>query len=463
MTPEEFRTHGHALVEWVADYLETVGERPVAPPTQPGDVRALLPAHPPEEPEPFTDVIADLDRVVTPHLLHWQHPSFFGFFPANTSGPSILADLVSSGLGVQGMLWATSPACTELETHVLDWMAELLGLPDRFRSSGPGGGVIQDSASSATLVSVLAARHRASAAADAATTVAPHQMVAYATDQAHSSIEKAVRIAALGTLRRVPTHDDHTMDPDALARLVSADRAAGLVPTWVCATVGTTSSLAVDPVRAIAAAAPGAWLHVDAAMAGMAAMCPEHRWLNDGIELADSWVSNAHKWLGVGFDCSCCYVADRRPLVEALSVLPSYLRNAASESGAVIDYRDWQVPLGRRFRSLKLWFVLRSEGAEALRTMMRRHIAMAASFAEQVAADPRLELAAPPVLDLVCFRHTEGDAATRALAEQINATGRAYLTSTELDGRPVIRVSIGSRLTEQAHLDELWSVVDALA
>lgn len=460
-TPDEFRRHGHEVVEWVARYLETIEEHPVQSQVEPGWVRAQLPPSPPEEPEPFADVLADLDRVILPGVTHWQHPGFFAYFPTGASGPSVLADLVSSGLGVQGMLWSTSPACTELETHVLDWMAELLGLPERFRSDGDGGGVIEESASGATLCALLAARWRA--AGDGPFT----HLRAYTSTQAHSSIEKAVRIAGLAPeqLRVVDVDDAFAARPDLLAAAMEADRAAGLTPFLVVANVGTTSSTAIDPVGALAdvCSAHGAWLHVDAAHAGSALVVPELRWIVDGLDRADSVCMNPHKWLFTNFDCDCFWVADRRALIGALSVLPEYLRNAASESGQVIDYRDWQVPLGRRFRALKLWFVLRSYGAAGLRHHVQRHIDLAQAFAARVAGHPRLEVVAPHPLNLVCFRHRDGDAATEALLSAVNATEAAYLTHTRLDGRFVIRVSIGAQATDAPHVDALWATIDRLA
>jgi aromatic-L-amino-acid/L-tryptophan decarboxylase len=460
-TPDEFRRHGHEVVEWVARYLETVEALPVQTGVEPGWVRAQLPASPPEVPEDFGTVLADLDRVIVPALTHWQHPGWFGYFPTGASGPSVLGDLVSSGLGVQGMLWATSPACTELETHVLDWMVELLALPKRFQSDGAGGGVIQDSASGATLCALLAARFRA--AGDGPF----DRLRAYTSTQAHSSIEKAVRIAGLhpGQLRAIEVDDAFAMDAHALAEAMQADRDAGLVPFFVVANLGTTSSTAIDPVAAVAevAAAHGAWLHVDAAHGGAALVCPELRWIAEGLERADSICMNPHKWLLTNFDCDCFWVADRSGLIGALSVLPEYLRNAATESGAVIDYRDWQVPLGRRFRSLKLWFVLRSYGAEGLRHHVREHVDLAQVFATRVADHPRLEVAAPHPLNLVCFRHVDGDERTERLLTGLNETGRVLLTHTKLADRFVIRVSIGAQATEERHVDALWSLVEELA
>ena len=460
-SPDEFRRHGHEVVEWVARYLETIEERPVQSEVAPGWVRDQLPVSPPSQPEDFAAVLADLDRVVMPGITHWQHPGWHAYFPTGASGPSVLADLVSSGLGVQGMLWSTSPACTELETHVLDWMAELLGLPDRFRSDGLGGGVIEESASGATLCALLAARWRT--AGDG-----PFDgLRAYTSTQAHSSIEKAVRIAGMrpDQLRLVEVDDAFALRPDALAAAMAEDRAAGLTPFFVVANVGTTSSTALDPLGPIADACAehGAWLHVDAAHAGSALVCPELRWIVDGVERADSFCMNPHKWLFTNFDCDCFWVADRAALVGSLSVLPEYLRNSATESGAVIDYRDWQVPLGRRFRSLKLWFVLRSYGVEGLQHHVREHVELTQGLAARLQDHPRLEVVAPHPLNLVCFRHVDGDDATEALLTAMNATGRVLLTHTRLDDRFVIRASVGAQATEDRHVDALWALIEELA
>ncbi len=460
MTSAEFRRYGREMIDWIADYFDRVETLPVLSQVRPGEVRERLPRHPPERPEPFDRILADIDDVILPGVTHWQSPNFFAYFPANTSGPSILGELLSAGLGVQGMLWSTSPACTELETHVLDWLLELLGLPDRFRSNGPGGGVIQDSASSATLCALLAARERAGGD--------PGGHAVYASTQAHSSVEKAVRIAGLGAdaLRLVPVDGSHALRVADLEQQIQRDVRSGRRPLMVVATVGTTSSAAVDPLPALGEVCRrfGVWLHVDAAMAGTAALLPEHRYLHDGVELADSYCTNPHKWMFTNFDCDAFYVADRAPLINALSVLPEYLRNAATESGAVIDYRDWQVPLGRRFRALKLWFVIRHYGAEGLRHHVRRHIEMARGLAQRVSDDPRFELVNPySRLSLVCFRHRDGDAATQRVMDDINASGAAYLTHTRLDGRLVIRASVGQTHTEQRHVDALWDLLRTAA
>jgi aromatic-L-amino-acid/L-tryptophan decarboxylase len=473
MTPEEFRKHGHALVDWIAEYLDGVERYPVSPPVQPGDIRAMLPEHPPSKPEGFESVLADLDRVVLPGITHWQHPSFFAYFPANTSYASILGELASAGLGVNGMSWATSPAATEIETLVLDWMVDLLGLPDRFRSTSPkGGGVIQGTASEAVLCAILSARERVlGGAGNRAGLAGAAEVVVYATAQSHSSIEKAVRIAGIGSdhLRLVPTDASYAMRPDALDAMVSEDLAAGRVPTIVIASVGTTSSMAVDPVSAIAEITQrhGIWLHVDAAMAGIAALCPELRWVNDGLEHADSYATNPHKWMGVNFDCDTFWVADRTALLAALSILPEYLRTAAGEAGAAIDYRDWQIPLGRRFRALKLWFAIRTEGLPAWQPMIREHLALTDDLVSWIEADPRFELAAPPQLNLTCIRVANddpaaADTATEALLATVNAGGQALLTRTVLDGRPVIRICIGARTTQRRHVVSLWELLGSL-
>ena len=386
MSPEEFRKHGHSLVDWIADYQNAVERYPVLSRLAPGDIRSALPLFPPEEGEPFERIMSDVDRVIMPGITHWQSPNFFAYFPANASGPSILGELLSAGLGVQGMLWSTSPACTELETHVLDWLVGMLGLPETFLSGGKGGGVIQDTASSATLCALLAARERATGFA-ANEKGCSFPLTAYASAHAHSSVEKGVKIAGLGRerLRLVGTDSSFAMRAEELEKRILEDKAAGMTPAFVCATVGTTSSHAVDPVAAIGRICRehGVWLHVDAAMAGTAAVCPEFRHLHEGLEYADSYCFNPHKWMFTNFDCDCFWVADRAALIRALSVLPEYLKNKATESGAVIDYRDWHIPLGRRFRALKLWFQLRIDGIESV----RKNAADAHRFEQREAAN----------------------------------------------------------------------------
>jgi aromatic-L-amino-acid/L-tryptophan decarboxylase len=466
MTPDEFRRYGREVIDWIADYYENVESLPVLSQVAPGDVRAALPADPPERGEPFEAVLRDLDDVLLPGITHWQHPSFFGFFPANASGPAILGDLLASGLGVQGMLWATSPAATELETHVLDWFATLLDLPSTFRSSGAGGGVIQHSASDAALVALIAALHRVSGGRTEREGVGSGRFAVYTSEQTHSSVEKACRVAGLGAdaLRKIPV-DPATLAvrPTLLREAIEADVRHGVTPALVVASIGATGTGAIDPVGELADIAHqhGAWLHVDAAWAGVAAVAPEFRWINDGVGRADSYCTNPHKWLLTNFDCDAFWVADRAALVGALSILPEYLRNAATDSGAVIDYRDWHVPLGRRFRALKLWAVIRWYGAEGLREHVRGHVALAQEFASWVAADDRFELLAPHPLALVTFRLRAGDKATRALMDRVNSSGELYLTHTIVDGKVALRMAIGGTLTERRHVHAAWQLLSA--
>ena len=459
MTPDDFRRHGHAVVDWIADYYARIESFPVLSRVEPGQIRASLPADPPAQGESFESILADVEKLILPGITHWQSPNFFAFFPSNTSGASILGDLLSSGLGVQGMLWATSPACTELETHVLDWLVCILDLPRKFLSTTSGGGAIQDTTSSASLCALLAARERATNSLGNRRGC-DGKLVAYTSSQAHSSIEKDVQIAGLGrdNLRLIGVDENFAMRPDALARQIEQDRRAGLTPCFVCATVGTTSSNALDPVSTIGRICreSNLWLHVDAAMSGTAALCPEFRSIHHGLEFADSYTFNPHKWMFTNFDCNCFYVADRKALIQTLSVLPEYLRNQATESGAVIDYRDWQIPLGRRFRSLKLWFVIRHYGVEGLQYHIRRHVELAQHFAEGVRKDNRFELAAPAPLNLVCFRHKGSDKMNQTLMDRLNRSGDLYLTHTRLNDRFTLRFCVGQTNTTARHVERAW-------
>lgn len=459
MTPDEFRRWGHEVIDWVARYMESIASYPVRSQVAPGEIRAKLPAGAPAQGESIGAMLSDLDRIIMPGITHWQSPNFFAYFPANTSGPAILGDLVSSGLGVQGMLWVTSPACTELESHVLDWVVDMLDLPPTFRSDGNGGGVIQDTASSASLCALIAARERATAGRSNIEGI-QRPLTAYTSNQAHSSIAKAIKIAGIGAqqLRLIEVDHRYAMRTDVLERAIEADIAEGALPFFVSATVGTTSSTAIDPVDDIGRICEryGVWLHVDAALAGSAAVCPELRWVHEGIERADSYCFNPHKWLLTNFDCDCFYVADRAALIDAFSVLPDFLRNAPTESGAVVDYRDWQVPLGRRFRALKLWFVIRHYGIEGLRRHIRGHIAFAREFAGWVESDPDFELVVPARLNLVCFRHHAGDEFNERLVERLNDSGALYLTHTRLDDRFVLRMAFGGTWTRREHVIAAW-------
>ncbi len=463
MRADEFRAAGHELVEWCARYLESLDDVRVRPDVDPGWVRAQLPPDPPATGEPWADLLADLDRVVLPAVTHWQSPRFLAYFPGNSSPEAVLGELAAATLGQQGMLWATSPVTTELESHVLDWLAGALGLPEAFRTTSTGGGVLQDAASTATFVAVVAAR-------EAATGGDPSRIPAlraYTSADAHSSVEKGLRLAGLAApqLRLVDVDAERRLRVDALESAVAADAADGQQPFLVVSTVGTTAFMAVDPGAGAGAGARrhGLWHHVDAAMAGSAGLVPELRPLvTDGLDTADSYCFDPHKWLLAGMDCDALYVADRSRLTTAMAVVPEYLRNAASESGEVIDYRDWGVALGRRFRALKLWWVLRSRGVDGLAAMVRRHCELAAGLAERVDGHPALDLVVPCRLSLVCVAHRDGDDATQRLLDAVDATG-AHATHTRLDGRLVLRLSVAAANVEQRHVDEVWAAIDAAA
>ncbi len=466
MSSQEFRRSGHAVIDWIADYYENIENFPVLAQVQPGQIRGLLPGSAPQAGEPFDAILEDIGKIILPGITHWQSPNFFAFFPCNTSAPSILGDLLSSGLGVQGMSWVTSPACTELETLVLDWLVDAMGLPEKFKSLQQGGGVIQDSASSAALSAILAARERATGYLSNEEGL-QGELVAYTSSQAHSSIEKDIKIAGIGrkNLRLIDTDGNYAMRPEALAAQIKMDRQDGRVPFFVSATVGTTSSNAIDPLPEIGKICrdESLWLHVDAAMAGSAALCPEFRWILQGLEYADSYCFNPHKWMFTNFDCDCFFIADKTALIRTLSILPEYLRNVATETGAVIDYRDWQVPLGRRFRSLKLWFVIRHYGIEGLQFHLRKHVELAQAFASWVRDSPEFELAAPAPLNLVCFRHKNGDHFNQEILDRLNNGGKIYLTHTKLDGKFTLRMCIGQTYTESRHVKTAWELITETA
>lgn len=458
-----FRRHAHQLVDWMADYLLTVGERPVRAQVRPGEIADRLPEAAPEEGEPFARILEDLDGIVMPGMTHWQHPRFFAYFPANSSPPSVLAEMATATLAAQCMLWQTSPAATELETRVLDWIRRLTGVPDGF------AGVIQDTASSATLCALLVGRERATgwrSNEDGLAGLPP--VTAYASEQAHSSVEKAATIAGIGrrNLRAIEVDASYAMRPTALEAAIAEDRAAGRTPAAVVATLGTTGVGAVDPLRPIGeiCARHGIYLHVDAAWAGSALLLPEQRGMIEGIELADSIAINPHKWLLTNFDCTAHLVRDPASLVRTFSVLPAYLQSR--ETGLVIDYRDWGIPLGRRFRALKLWFVLRSYGAEALRAMLRRHIEWTGNLARRIEAEEDFELTSPASLALLSFRHRPAgladdalDAHNQRLLETLNDDGRIYLTPNRQGDRTVIRFAIGARTTAEDDVEEAWRIV----
>jgi len=451
---DDFRRYGHELVDWVADYLETIEERPITSDVKPGEIRALLPRYAPERPEPFEDVMRDLDEIIVSGITHWQSPGWFGFFPANSSPPSILGELVSAGLSTQGMMWSTSPAATELESVVADWLVDLLGLPQDWKTTGPGGGVIQMSASDSTHLAFVVARDQADGSND--------NKVLYASNQSHSSIEKGAKIAGFKHVRLIDVDGEYALDVDALRLAVASDLVDGLTPTAVVSNVGTTGTTAVDPVFEIGRVARqyGMWHHVDAAYAGTAMICEEFRHHQRGLEMADSYTFNPHKWMFTNFDCNLFYVADRAPLLDTTNILPPYLRDEATESGEVINYRDWHVPLGRRFRALKLWFVLRSYGAEGIRHHVREHHRLAVGLAGRVDEHASLKVIAPTLFGLVSFVHVEGDEATDAVATAINGSGWAHVSPSTIDDRRFVRVSIGQTYTTEEHVDRLWELIE---
>jgi aromatic-L-amino-acid decarboxylase len=464
VSPEDFRRYGHELIDWLAYYHEGLAERPVMAKTRPGEIRNALPSAPPNEPEDFGAVIEDLDRLVVPGLSLWQHPRFCGYFPANALPAGILADIVSTGLGVIGLSWQSSPAVTEIEEVVTDWLRQMLGL------SPAWSGVIQDTASTSTLVALICARERATnyALARGGLQAEARTPRVYVSAHAHSSVDKGALLAGFGrdNLRLVPFDAQYCMRADALSQMIEADLVNGDLPAAIVATVGTTATTAIDPIAAIAEIARrhGVWLHVDAAMAGSAMILPECRWMWEGVEGADSLVINAHKWLGAPFDCSIYYVRDPEHLMRVMSTNPSFLQS--SVDGQVKNLRDWGIPLGRRFRALKLWFIIREQGVSGLQKRLRRDMANAQWLARQVAATPGWCVVAPVPLQTVCVRHKpdglDGDALdahTTAWVEAVNRSGAAYLTPAVLDGRWMARVSIGALATEQADVAAVWAAM----
>jgi aromatic-L-amino-acid decarboxylase len=464
MTPEEFRAAGHRLIDFIADYRATVAQRPVMARTAPGQIRASLPVDPPREPEPIEAILADVDRILMPGLSHWQHPSFFGYFPSNGELSSVLGDYVSTGLGVLGLNWQASPALTELEEVVTDWMRRATGL------SGSWSGVIQDTASTCTLVALLCARERASnfSLARGGLQGEPAPLVVYTSAHSHSSVDKAALLAGFGrdNVRHIANDETFALRPDALEQAIREDLAAGRKPCAIVATTGTTATTALDPVAAMAKIARdhALWLHVDAAMAGSAMVLPECRWMWEGIEGADSLVLNPHKWLGVAFDCSLYYVRDPEALIRVMSTSPSYLRTAADDQ--VRNLRDWGLPLGRRMRALKLWFLLREQGIERLQKRLRRDIENAKWLADTIAHTPNWTVLAPVPLQTVCVRHQPDgltgealDRHTQDWAARVNRSGAAYLTPATLDGKWMVRVSVGSIATERTHVEALWNAM----
>ncbi|MDO4559272.1 MAG: pyridoxal-dependent decarboxylase [Planctomycetia bacterium] len=469
MKSDEFRRYGYQAIDRIANYMEQLESdaiRPVQSQVRPGEIYASMPEDLATEPESFESILADFDRIIVPGITHWRSPSFFGYFPANVSGPSILGELLAAGFGVQGMMWTTSPSCTEVEMRTLDWLVQACGLPEHFRSSGPGGGVIQGSASEAAVCAMIAARERLRDSCDDS-----RSLCGYISTQTHSSIEKGWKVLGLVPehLRKLETHPDGSFDVEAFRAAVTSDITAGRTPCFAVGTLGTTSTAAIDPIRDLGEICRrhGIWFHVDGAYGGSALICPDQRSMADGLDLADSYCFNPHKWLLVNFDCDCFFVADRRPLNAAMSILPEYLRNAATDSGAVIDYRDWQIPLGRRFRSLKLWMTLRWYGLSGLQRFVRRKTELGEELSRMVASSSDFELAAPPRLALVCFMHRDGDDTTREVLRRCNESGEMLLSHTSLNvngvSRYVIRMHTSSALTELEHLTKAWRKIESVA
>jgi aromatic-L-amino-acid decarboxylase len=464
----EFRKHAHAFVDWMADYLDEVERYPVRAQVAPGEIAAKLPVAPPEQPEPMADIFRDFEDIVLPGLTHWQHPSFFAYFPANSSRASVLAEMLTATLGIQGMVWQTSPAATELETRVMDWLRQMIGLPEGF------AGTIQDTASTASLCAILSARERATGfRGNQAGLGAAPGLTMYCSEETNSSIEKDVKIAGIGVdnLRKIVVDEVFAMRPEALERAIEADMAAGLHPACVIACLGTTGTGAIDPLRPIGEICRkhDIWLHVDAAWAGSALVLPEQRWMIDGIEHVDSFVFNPHKWLFTNFDCSAYFVRDPEALIRTFAIDPEYLKTAQDRHA--INFRDWSIQLGRRFRALKLWFVIRDFGVEGLRQRISAHIDMARDVAEEIERTEDFELVAPRSLALFCFRyHPPGlddpaalDDLNARLLERLNDSGALYLSHTLVDGAYALRFSIGQTGTGPEHVARAWERIQDTA
>ncbi|OVA02291.1 Pyridoxal phosphate-dependent decarboxylase [Macleaya cordata] len=468
MDSEQLRENAHKMVDFIADYYKNIETFPVLSQVEPGYLEKLLPDSAPNHPESLQNVLDDVQTKILPGVTHWQSPDYYAYFPSNSSTAGFLGEMLSAGLNIVGFSWVTSPAATELEVIVLDWLAKMLKLPEHLLSSGQGGGVIQGTASEAILVALLAARDKV--LRKVGKNSLP-KLVAYASDQAHASMLKACQIAGIHpeNIRLVTTDSstNYALSPDVLGEAISKDIAAGLIPFFLSSTVGTTSSTAVDPLYALAKIAKGneMWFHIDAAYAGSACICPEYRHYFDGVEEADSFNMNAHKWFLTNFDCSPLWVKDRSALIQSLSTKPEYLRNKASEANMVVDFKDWQIPLGRRFRSLKLWMVLRLYGLENLQCYIRNHIKLARHFEELVASDSRFEIVVPCKFSLVCFRllpaHNDQDCGNKLnqdLLDAVNSTGKIYISHTVLSGKYILRLVVGAPLTEERHINAAWKV-----
>ncbi len=467
MDSSEFRKQAHHLVDWMADYYDTVRDFPVRSQVRPKEISDQIPGSPPSRAEQFEQIFADFERIIMPGITHWQHPSFFAYFPANSSKPSVLAEMLTATLGAQCMLWQTSPAAAELEERMMQWLGQMLGLPQGFE------GVIQDTASTATLCSILTAREKDSSFQINERGFDNTKYRLYCSTETHSSIEKAVKIAGFGraSLRKIPVDDAFALIPSELERAIAQDKASGYVPLCVVATIGTTGSTAIDPIRAIGEICKRqhVWLHVDAAFAGTALLLPEMRWMADGLEYADTFVFNPHKWMLTNFDCTGYYVRDKVALIRTFEILPEYLKTA--EGDRVNNYRDWGIPLGRRFRALKLWFVIRTYGVEGLQSIIRNQIAWAHGVAGEIEASPDFELLAPTPLSLLCFRYhpkgTDDQAKLNDLNERLmnrlNETGRIYLTHTKLRGSFTLRMAIAQTHVTEADVRSGWDLIQSTA
>ena len=463
MKPDEFRKYAHELVEWMASYMENIEDYPVKSPVKPGEIFSSIPSHPPSRPEPFEAFISDVNNIIMPGISHWQSPNFFAYFPANVSPPSILAEMIISGLGAQCMIWETSPAAAELEEKVMIWLREMIGLPEGFE------GVIQDTASTSTLAAILTAREKITDySINEKGAFNTGTLRIYCSEQTHSSIEKAVKISGIGrkNLVKIPVRDDFSMDPGKLNEAILADKNAGYIPACVIATIGTTGTTAIDPVRAIGEICNEnkIFLHVDAAMGGTALILPEYRWMIDGMEYIDSFVFNPHKWMFTNFDCSAYFVKDAGSLIRTFEILPEYLKTRTR--GQVNDYRDWGVPLGRRFRALKLWSVIRSYGVEGLQAKVREHIRIAAELKQMIAREPDFELLAPVVLTVVCFRYAPSEMnedqinrLNEILNHKLNDSGKIYLTHTMLGGKYTLRMVTAQTEVTYEHVRKAWMLI----
>lgn len=467
MTPDEFRKHAHSLVEWMAMYLENVENYPVKSAVKPGVIFNQIPYSPPEEPEPFENFMRDLDEIIMPGITHWQSPDFFAYFPANSSPPSVLAEMITATLGAQCMIWETSPAAAELEEKMMIWLREMIGLPSDLE------GVIQDSASSATLAAIITAREKITGfeinnkgAASAGI------LRVYCSQQAHSSVDKAVRICGIGekNLVKIAVRDDLSMDPDSLQQAIEEDQGKGFIPCCVVATIGTTGTTAVDPLRAIGEICRknDIWLHVDAAMAGTALILPEFQWMIDGKEYIDSFLFNPHKWMFTNFDCTAFFIKDTSALIKTFEIVPEYLKTKTR--GTVNDYRDWGIPLGRRFRALKLWSVIRSYGTEGLQKKIREHIEFASGLKEMIMKEPDFEILAPVIINVVCFRFSPPGTGEKKLNELneklnhlLNDSGKLYLSHTTINGRYTLRMVTGQTNVTFTHVEKAWQLIKECA